>query len=143
MATIMKPHKHDDFAANHCSRWPGIPQDKITPFGRKSVEILAGALRTGVYNLEVNWSRADWKFGGVGVRIVVSYGRGWSTYDFDGLTRLVILAHDELVRVDLTPASPKRMAVSFFQRNSRDGEMSRRHPTIEDAIIATRKGLDP
>ena len=72
-----------------------------------------------------------------------------ATYDFDGLARLVVLAHDECVRVGI---SQETREVSFeghtynesslvitFHPRKRDGEKSwMRHPTLEEAALKAR-----
>ena len=87
---------------------------------------------------------------------VVSHGRGiktseWSgklsTFDFDLLTRLVVLAHDACVRVEIASSGPGRVGIVLHKRHSRDGSVFDRHPTIEDATAAVRasvpKGVHP
>lgn len=66
---------------------------------------------------------------------------GVSTYDFDVLTRLVIAAHDECVRLDIEAASPKYLRLSFSDRE-REGRIYNRHPTIEEAIQSIRSCTD-
>lgn len=69
------------------------------------------------------------------------WGDGWavsaydalSTFDFDGLTRLVFLAHDHAVRVEVTPCNPQMLRIAIWQR-VRDGRISERHPTLDDAV---------
>lgn len=62
-----------------------------------------------------------------------------STFDFDYLTRLVVLAHDRCVRVELMSSSPHRIGLALHRRASRDGPSYDRHPTIEDAITQVRR----
>lgn len=72
------------------------------------------------------------------------YGIYWnqlssvSTFDYDLLTRAVILAHDRCIRLEIRPAGPRNIAFAFTKRR-RDGRMSERHPTIEDAVAAVRR----
>ena len=61
-------------------------------------------------------------------------GGGFATVDFDRLTRLVILAHDQMVRVQLIPSGPGRIGFALWKRHKRDGAMSERCPTMETAI---------
>jgi len=61
-----------------------------------------------------------------------------STYDFNGLTRLVFLAHDHAIRVDVLPCNGTHFKLLFHPRG-RDGGMPRRHPTIEEAVAEWRK----
>lgn len=61
-------------------------------------------------------------------------GGGLSTFDFTDLTRLVFLAHDHCIRVDIRPLNPQLLALTLHPRNSRDGGMTARHPTLEKAV---------
>lgn len=61
-----------------------------------------------------------------------------ATFDFSGLTNLVFLAHDHCIRVDIAPCNMTRFKILFHPRQ-RDGGMSQRHPTIENALAEWRK----
>lgn len=56
-----------------------------------------------------------------------------STYDFNRLTKLVLMAHDDCIRVAIQPHAFKTVRISIWQRK-REGAMSERHPTLEQAI---------
>jgi len=62
----------------------------------------------------------------------------WATFDFDQLTRIVILGHDRMIRVEIGQSGPKMFCVVLHKRHSREGSMTKRHPTIEDAIKRIR-----
>lgn len=64
-----------------------------------------------------------------------------STFDFDVLTRLVVLAHDRCVRVGVIPYRPRELAITLHKR-TRDGGVSRRHPTLEQAVATVRRNGD-
>lgn len=78
---------------------------------------------------------------------VKEYGQGWcvndtgklATYDFDFLTRLVFLAHDKCVRAEVLPSGPGRVKIAIWKRHKREGSISERHPTIENALADWRK----
>lgn len=127
-----------DFSEDHCSRWGGIPQDGLTGNNRKHIEILTRAFRTGVYNLPVNWERVDWRHGRRGTQFIVA-GRDLSTFDFDHLTRLVILAHEECVRISIAPRAFRYLSISMWSGRSREGDVASRHPTIEQAVADVRR----
>lgn len=63
-----------------------------------------------------------------------------ATFDFDELTRLVIAAHDECVRVQVSPAGCRRIKLTLHDRK-RVGHIFTRHPTLEQAIEALRGHL--
>jgi len=71
-----------------------------------------------------------------------SLGGSFSTYDFDGLTALVFLAHDHCIRVEIQPARGAKLKLLFHPR-SRTGDMSLRHPTIEHALKSWRETNQP
>jgi hypothetical protein len=69
------------------------------------------------------------------------FGEGWaishfgplSSFDDDGLTRLVILAHEKCVRVQVEQGGPNRLRIEIWKR-ARSGNIYERHPTIDQAI---------
>jgi hypothetical protein len=75
---------------------------------------------------------------------VKPYGHGWtitthedlSSFDWDILTRLVLMAHDRAVRVEVSPAM-RYLRISIWQR-VRDESTMTGHPTIETAIAGHR-----
>lgn len=66
------------------------------------------------------------------------YGGYWATFDFDRLTRLVFLAHDRCIRAEFEGSGPGLIRLVLHKRHSRDGRMSEKHPTIEQALSAWR-----
>lgn len=78
---------------------------------------------------------------------VHQFGLGWmvkhdrgdlASFDFNGLTRLVLMAHDKCIRVSVQPSSKATMEIAIWKRQ-REGSMSERHPTLEQAIESFRK----
>lgn len=80
---------------------------------------------------------------------VRSWGYGWftwthtplATFDFNILTRLVVLAHDECVRVEICTHYFHGVKIILHKRQGREGAMSQRHPTLEDGIADARNYL--
>lgn len=62
-----------------------------------------------------------------------------STFDHDTLTRLVIGAHDACIRLTIGSSGPGRVKLLFHLREGRQGSVSKRHPTLEDAIAGIRR----
>lgn len=60
-----------------------------------------------------------------------------ASYDGDALTRLVVAAHDECVRIEILPHSRAAVKVLLHPRE-RDGQVWARHPTMEAATAAAR-----
>lgn len=78
---------------------------------------------------------------------IYAFGRGikcnaeshrLSTFDFDYLTRLVVLAHDACVRVEIVSSGPGRIGLVLHKRAGRTGSSYDRHPTMEEAIERVR-----
>lgn len=67
-------------------------------------------------------------------RIEVPIFGSLATFDGDQLTRLVIAAHDECVRVCVSPHSRLYLLLQFHPRAGREGRLFQRHPTMADAM---------
>ena len=109
---------------------------KVSDFGRKVADLLGDAFG-GIYHIDeflfkkkVDWSNT-W-------HIQISYNRDLATFDFNTLTRLVVLCHDRCIRMNIKPASPGYLYLQFWPRDGREGDVSKRHPTIETAIELVR-----
>jgi hypothetical protein len=69
-----------------------------------------------------------------GYGFVVLHDRGdLATFDYNQLTRLVLLAHSKCYRASVFPCTPRILKIGIWKRK-REGGMSSRHPTIEQAI---------
>lgn len=146
--------------------WLGDRHGEISDFGRE-VAYIVGVTFGGIYNAPIEHGRTKWSDERA-MNVIVA--RDLATWDFDGLTKLVLLAHDMCVRVDIQPAiqwyrwnadaeESQRVAVTdhpddvptngewaepclriwFHKRRTRDGGMSERHPTIEQAVKSHRE----
>ena len=108
---------------------------EMSPLG-EAVANLLGRVHRGIYHLRtsalerVDWSNNQW--------IEFVYDGNMATVDFPDLTMLVVFAHDEMIRVSLEGCGPRYMRMIFHQRDSREGGMSERYPTIEDHIEKIR-----
>lgn len=71
---------------------------------------------------------------GTGIALNTYQVGAFSTFDFDKLTRAVLMAHDRMIRFSIEPSGPGMLKLTFFKRHTRDGRMCERHPTIEEAI---------
>ncbi len=61
-----------------------------------------------------------------------------ATHDFDDLTRLVFLAHDLAIRVQMAARSGRYMEIMFHPRE-RLGPFTQSHPSLEQAIERWRQ----
>lgn len=71
---------------------------------------------------------------GEGIKLNTLQAGSFATFDFDGLTRAVLLAHDRCIRLEIAPSGPGMLGIILQKRHSRDGRMYEKHPTIEQAI---------
>lgn len=70
---------------------------------------------------------------GTGIRGAV-YAHKMATCDYHDLTRLVVMAHDRCIRVELAPSAPRRIGLIMHKRHTRTGAIMDRHPTIHEAV---------
>ena len=110
---------------------------QLSDFQRRAVDLLCRSQGCGPYDLGTTFERADWEYGR-GVRFVL-HRPSLATFDGAGLTRLVIGAHEECIRVEIDPVSFRYLAICMWPREGREGEVWFRHPTIEQAVELYRK----
>lgn len=110
---------------------------QLTAFHKRAVGLLARGMGVGIYNVPANWEKAE--FHPQYLRVVIRC-HGWASFDFSELTRLVIAAHEECIRVQLEPQARNYMAVFLSERAHEAESMFARHPTIEQAVEAYRTG---
>ena len=110
-------------------------EETISELGRKVADLL-GDLNRGIYHLnpkslrKVDWTNPDW----IGVTVV----DGLATWDYNDLTHLVVLCHDRMLRCQIDGLGPGYLRLCFHRRESREGRVSQRHPTIMEAIETIR-----
>lgn len=61
-----------------------------------------------------------------------------ATFDGEVLTRLVFLAHDLCIRIEIDAAKARVPRLYFHPRHGRTGGFSARHPTLESQIESWR-----
>ena len=110
----------------------------LSPLGR-SVADLLGELYRGIYHMDQpSLQKSDWANDH---HIIVSIGwHSFATFDVDDLTRLVFLAHHMALRVSIEAATHHVMRLMFHQRG-REGSLSYRHPTLDEAVAAFKKDV--
>lgn len=89
-------------------------------------------------------SLAEWAGGERNLPSVTPFGQGLAihhtgdlaTFDNDALTRLVLIAHRDAVRVEIQPASPTRIRIAAFKRDPFNASGAQkqwgRHPRLAD-----------
>jgi hypothetical protein len=108
----------------------------MSPLGREVADLL-GAWARGIYHIDRSVMKVDWSDEQV-IEINLSNPTTLSTWDFDELTKLVILCHDRIIRCEIRAVAPGILKMCFTKR-IRHGDISKRHPTIERAIELCRK----
>jgi len=111
----------------------------LTDFQRRAVVLLCQARRSGPYEFARTFETAEWGWGN-GVRFVVERP-SLATYDSDGLTALVIGAHDQAIRVEIDPRSFTHLAIIMHPRTREHEKQWGRHPSIEHAVARYRGNL--
>lgn len=102
----------------------------MTPEQRECYELLCG-LVCGEHHL----TSPVYAWSGAGIRYA-HYGE-LATFDFDKLTRLVVMAHDRCIRATVMASGPRMVGIGLSKR-SREGCFAERHPTMEEAIARCR-----
>jgi hypothetical protein len=108
-----------------------------SPLGIAVADIL-GLVYYGIYHLEgchlekVNWTHPDY------IRVQLNRGMDLASYDFNELTKLVALAHDLCIRVQVSGHGMNALRLTFTPRDRNADSMMRRHPTMEEALAAVR-----
>ena len=64
---------------------------------------------------------------------------GLATFDYNQLTRLVVMAHDQCIRVEVRAKTFRAVEICIWKRQGREGGMSERHPELEEHIASIRK----
>lgn len=112
---------------------PQKPPKRLGELGKRVADFL-GQWEYGIYHLDYKaLLRVDWnneRF----IEIAISY-KTLSTCDFDNLTRLVFLAHQTALRVEIMPLSPRSLKFLFHGRQNNDlTDRHTYHPTLSEAV---------
>lgn len=107
----------------------------LSPLGERVAD-LVGELVQGIYHLgdrafQPNWAHDHF--------IELRLRQDLATFDGNMLTRLVFLAHDYCIRVEVSPCNPQFLSLMFHQRKP-TGSMWARHPSIRQALEAFERG---
>lgn len=109
---------------------------EMSPLGRKVADFL-GQLFKGIYHLNnTSLSKVDWKSER---HIEFTLDRPMSTFDNDLLTELVVLSHDQMLRVELSGVAPGYIKMVFHKRKARDGRMYERMPDLDSHVEEIRR----
>ncbi len=124
-------------------KYAGAGWIKKHPYGQnisllgEQVADLLGDVWAGIYHLDNRLlAKTDWSDS---YFIKVQISDGIATFDGPLLTWLAVLAHDRLLRLQISAVCNGRLALEFHQRKGRTGGLSARLPTIEEHIASIRK----
>lgn len=114
--------------------WHAAP-DTLNDFQRRAVNIL-GIVGDGIYNAPIAWTSVMWAPDFIGV----SWRNELATFDFMALTRFVFLCHDARIRGAVQWHSFGHLYLILHKR-SHKGQISLRHPNLEEAVATWREEL--
>lgn len=139
-AAWLESHNNATNAQNARSRKKWKPEplpETLSDFQRRVADIL-GMTGGGIYNAPISYDTIRWRHGWNGVSVTwLGY---MATFDRGDLTMLVLLCHEARIRLEISPAGPHRLRLSFWQRKG-DGGNSQRHPSIDEAVASFREYL--
>lgn len=72
----------------------------------------------------------------------VSYRGDMATFDFNQLTKMVVLAHDKCYRFSIAPNGPMALKIIIHKREGREGSMTKIHPELEEHVKTIRERLN-
>ena len=113
---------------------------EMSAFGEEVAEFL-NVLGDGIYHFErsslkrVDWSNVHY------IEFNVSNSARFATFDFDWLTRIVVLSHDRCIRVEIGASSPQTLKLFFHKRQRDAQETWSKMPTLESHVEVLRNKL--
>lgn len=115
---------------------------EMSELGKAAADLL-GDVYLGIYHLSrASLLKVEWN---CPHQIQISVYGEMATVDSDLLTRLVVLAHDRMIRVSIEGLGPNYLRLIFHKRSVREGRLFERCPTMEDhiAIIRNHYEIEP
>lgn len=113
------------------------PHDIPTPGHLQAMAAIVEGLGSP-WNISTNWDRCEWYHSAKGA-ISLVYRNSISTYDHDKLTKIVLAAHRNCVRIEIEGCGPRMMRVTFWPRDRGQTDWSCKHPDLADlAALAGR-----
>lgn len=108
---------------------------EMSPLGVAVADLL-GDVWEGIYHLNSSGlQKADWSNKDT---VSVTLRVELATIDSELLTRLVVLCHDRMLRLNIQGVGPGYLRFRFHQREKRSGRMYERYPTLEDHAAEIR-----
>ncbi|MEO8277427.1 MAG: hypothetical protein ABI639_14530 [Thermoanaerobaculia bacterium] len=100
----------------------------VTP--KERIEAVLSFAYRGIHHVD-----AKIKFQHNDTQATVNTRKDLATFDYDLLTRLVVAAHDQCVRLSICPSGPGRIQLFLCARTVRKGRMCERHPTMQEIVV--------
>jgi hypothetical protein len=103
-------------------------------FKERALRVISGAFGGEHHVFSLKWAED-----GRSCKFLIN--SGFSTYDFAGMTQLVVHCHDECVRGEIYNGGPRQLRVilSIRERKSRRPDTGA-HPTLEQHVEQIRRG---
>jgi hypothetical protein len=118
------------------SEWVALSLKKeLSPLGCEVADVI-GQVWRGIYHQEKAARKTDWT-NPHHIEFVI-FG-GLNSFDDDMLTRLIVLCHDRMLRLEIEPCAFRYLRLVFHQRQARMGDISRRMPHMEEHINMIRE----
>lgn len=106
------------------------PHDIPTPGHLQSMAAIVDGLGSP-WNIPTNWDKCNWYKTTRGA-ISLTYRHGLATFDSGRLTSLVLAAHRNCVRVEIAPAGPTNIRITFWPRDPDATSGFERHPDLAE-----------
>lgn len=114
-------------------RRPPVLPEKLTLFQAKAMDIL-GMTFGGIYNAPIRWKDVEYMSNDYALIVPLEGGgREFATWDFNRLTMFVFLCHEARIRGALQVDKFKPMTI-FLSPRTHDGNVSVRHPSLDEAV---------
>lgn len=120
--------------------------ERCSPFGGRVAQVLDVAW-AGLYHVDLRCLRkVDWSSDDL-IDLTIGGGHELATYDGSQLTLLVVLAHDQAIRLSIRAGGFRGLTLRFHPRQ-RPGNVFTGHPSLERASAwvleqARARGLQP
>lgn len=142
LAARLAAYQHDLAQAGtryttHAGLWVESARSEVMPaFAHAAAYVLAIVYR-GVHNVPTNWDRIEHCEHSFAVRV---HGH-LASWDANPLTRLVVAAHDHMMRVQISARAPRLLEIVLSARTTRDKTAGsfENIPTIGDAVKFVRE----
>lgn len=118
-----------------------FPHDIPTPGHLQAMAAIVEGLGSP-WNISTNWDRCKWYHSAKGA-ISFACRTDLATWDHDPLTKLVLAAHRNCVRVEITPCNMQAIRLIFWPRDPGNVHTFERHPTLAELAERASRSAAP